>query len=325
MQDTGFGTEVFKTISSRTGETLLFGIEEQAQEDDSMGENDYSNLGERQAIFIVNVPGETSWAREVRPNLNKFEGHYSCNLSQSLESADGSAQIPLQSLRELTVTPDLSNEIANLTLSTETPSSSPLHPLFKNKFPIPSATHFGCIAKIYNPATVDAIKIAGVYEFVGVMGDTPYAHYPALFSSTECGTRLSTPFEDMINSSASPSTTAASAPALHVLFTLPASTIPLVELPTTVEGKTTMRQELIAYLQSGLGGDIDAAEWVLLAILARMCVTCPSRTRADYSVKPHETSDGNLSRVPLPQPFLSYRPRLFRRQHPLQRSRLDLQ
>jgi hypothetical protein len=33
------------------------------------------------------------------------------------------------------------------------------------------------------------------------------------------------------------------------------------------------RAALIEYLSHGVGGDKEAAEWILLAILARMCAT----------------------------------------------------
>lgn len=79
-----------------------------------------------------------------------------------------------------------------------------------------------------------------------------------------------------MNGSVAPVTTPV--PALHVLFTLPPSRPPLPVLPATATDRETLRDELVAYLADGLGGDTDAAEWVLIALLARMyvCCACPT-------------------------------------------------
>lgn len=61
-------------------------------------------------------------------------------------------------------------------------------------------------------------------------------------------------------------------PALHVLFKTPAEQISTPDLPGSPEAKQALRAELVEYLAAGLGGDRDAAEWVLLALLARMYV-----------------------------------------------------
>jgi len=59
-------------------------------------------------------------------------------------------------------------------------------------------------------------------------------------------------------------------PALHVLYTLPSPS----PLPTSSEitraDAETLRSEIIEYLASELDGDLEAAEWLLLALIARM-------------------------------------------------------
>ena len=65
---------------------------------------------------------------------------------------------------------DLSNDIANLSIDSRlstTPSP------FENKFADPNESHFGTIAKLYDQSIVDSVRICGVYEFIGILGDTP--------------------------------------------------------------------------------------------------------------------------------------------------------
>lgn len=71
------------------------------------------------------------------------------------------------------------------------------------------------------------------------------------------------------------STSTSTVPALHVILTRPASKPTLPAAPTDKAAKEALRKELVAYLADSLGGDTDAAEWVLLALVARMCVPVP--------------------------------------------------
>lgn len=68
------------------------------------------------------------------------------------------------------------------------------------------------------------------------------------------------------------SSSTSTVPALHVILTRPASTPALPAAPTEKEAREALRKELVAYLADSLGGDSDAAEWVLLALVARMYV-----------------------------------------------------
>lgn len=67
-------------------------------------------------------------------------------------------------------------------------------------------------------------------------------------------------------------TPAPAVPALHVLFTNPVPPAGFEVMPPSTDAAelTALRAELIDYLAGALGGDHDAAEWVLLALLARM-------------------------------------------------------
>lgn len=61
-------------------------------------------------------------------------------------------------------------------------------------------------------------------------------------------------------------------PALHVLFATPVMGSGFdAPIPSTDSAElSALRAELVDYIAGGLGGDKDAAEWVLLALLARM-------------------------------------------------------
>ena len=62
-------------------------------------------------------------------------------------------------------------------------------------------------------------------------------------------------------------------PTLHVLFTRTHEES-LLTRPYPSEHPSTVRQELIQWMASeGLGGDLDAAEWVLLACIAKVYVS----------------------------------------------------
>lgn len=71
-------------------------------------------------------------------------------------------------------------------------------------------------------------------------------------------------------SSAEASESLLTVPALHVLFSLPAPRPSEPELPSSTDSRAVLRTELVDYLASSLGGDRDAAEWLLLALVARM-------------------------------------------------------
>ncbi|KAG0665895.1 hypothetical protein C6P46_005989 [Rhodotorula mucilaginosa] len=122
--------------------------------------------------------------------------------------------------------------------------------LTAHKNPIPTEPSFGLVAKIYGE-TDESLKTTDVREFVGVLGATSW----------------STGLEDP--SSAEASESLLTVPALHVLFSSPAPRPSGPELPSS-ESRAALRNELVDYLASSLGEDRDAAEWLLLALVARI-------------------------------------------------------
>lgn len=85
---------------------------------------------------------------------------------------------------------------------------------------------------------------------------------------TLCPCSWSTGLEDP--SSADASDSVSTVPALHVLFSSPAPLPVFPEHPSSADSRAALREELVEYLAASLGDDRDAAEWLLLALVARM-------------------------------------------------------
>ncbi|BGP13969.1 hypothetical protein JCM10213v2_001907 [Rhodosporidiobolus nylandii] len=162
VQDTGLGSELYRAVGAK-GELFMYGADE-TEQGGADAQDDYKNLRERQVFYVVSVPGETQWVKEV-----------------------------------------------------------------------------------YGDAA-EQLKTTDVCEFIGVLGETS----------------VSTAFDELSDSSPS----AAPVPALHVILARPCSkaSVPSVD----VADKEALRQQLVDYLAASLGGDVDAAEWVLLALVARI-------------------------------------------------------
>lgn len=83
---------------------------------------------------------------------------------------------------------------------------------------------------------------------------------------TRSSLRLNSDFDEL----SGVSTSQAPVPALHVILARPtASPSPLADS----SDKTDLRAQLVEYIAASLGGDKTAAEWVLLALVARMYVS----------------------------------------------------
>ncbi|KAI0051140.1 hypothetical protein FA95DRAFT_1535295 [Auriscalpium vulgare] len=111
------------------------------------------------------------------------------------------------------------------------------------KYPVPHESHIGVQIKIYDSSGNDAPKTAEVVNFVGIL-------------TTEA---LHTESDATID-----------VPTLHVLFTRPHKLEPIT-LGLGDSADESLREELIGWIaDEALGGDRDAAEWFLLASLARV-------------------------------------------------------
>ncbi|KAG9318342.1 putative alanine racemase-domain-containing protein [Chiua virens] len=119
-------------------------------------------------------------------------------------------------------------------------TSFPVHQsALPHKFPIPGATHIGVRVKLYTSGDVGNPRPADVITFVGILSSEP----------------LST--EDDSSSEV---------PVLHVLCHQAAS-----EIPTTTSANSSLRTELIDWIsKEALGGDNDAAEWLLLQLTSKI-------------------------------------------------------
>ncbi|BGP38039.1 hypothetical protein JCM10450v2_001972 [Rhodotorula kratochvilovae] len=134
-------------------------------------------------------------------------------------------------------------------LSLDASQAAPTSTASSSKHPNPAEPHFGLVAKLYGDAA-EALKTADVCDFIGVLGETT----------------LTTAFDELNESSAHGSTV----PALHVILTRPASKPRHPLPPSDTASRGELRRELVAYLAEQLGGDSDAAEWVLMALVARI-------------------------------------------------------
>ncbi|GAA5863858.1 hypothetical protein JCM1840_005793 [Sporobolomyces johnsonii] len=147
-----------------------------------------------------------------------------------------------------TSTEDLTSALEKLSLSSSEQSTSAGS--LVNKFPLSTEPHFGIIAKVYGDAA-EKMRTTDVYEFVGILGETT----------------VSSAFDDLAYDSA---TSHPVVPALHVILALPAPGPSLPSTSTDSEEAKSIRNEIVSYLAESLGGDVDAAEWVLLALVARI-------------------------------------------------------
>lgn len=113
--------------------------------------DDYSRLRERQLLYIVSVPGETDWLKQVRScSPSSPPALADSPPSQNLDGASltGTSPAP-QPTHEEPADPlraDLQNSVDRLSLdaSQAAPSSS----ASSSKHPNPAEPHFGLVAKV---------------------------------------------------------------------------------------------------------------------------------------------------------------------------------
>ncbi|KAH9980249.1 hypothetical protein BGW80DRAFT_489209 [Lactifluus volemus] len=127
-------------------------------------------------------------------------------------------------------------------------TSQHAEPLRAHKYPIPKDKHHGLQIKMYGNFGNDIPKTADVLNFVGILTKEPLH---------------ADPDESMV------------VPTLHVLFTRE-HRLDILSAPKDPI-QSQVREELLTWIaDEALGGDHDAAEWVLLACVARV----QSRTRS---------------------------------------------
>ncbi|KAJ7197275.1 mini-chromosome maintenance replisome factor-domain-containing protein, partial [Mycena pura] len=122
-----------------------------------------------------------------------------------------------------------------------------------HKFPVAGTPHLGVQVKVYDTSRGGLLKPTDVVTLVGILT------IESIFSSMAA---------ELESSNSGP------VPTLHVLFSrsLPATIIPRV-FPyfPAMPSIEMLRHELITWIaDEGLAGDKDAAEWVLLCIIARV-------------------------------------------------------
>ncbi|THH20559.1 hypothetical protein EW146_g833 [Bondarzewia mesenterica] len=123
-------------------------------------------------------------------------------------------------------------------------------PIQPHKYPLADERHIGVQLKFYTNLGNDAPKMNGILTFVGILTNESL--------HTESDISLDVP-------------------TLHVLFTRPYDFHVLPSLGSCAFSPEEVQKELVSWIaEEALGGDLDAAEWVLLTIIARV----RSRTRS---------------------------------------------
>ncbi|KAF8892672.1 mini-chromosome maintenance replisome factor-domain-containing protein [Infundibulicybe gibba] len=118
-----------------------------------------------------------------------------------------------------------------------------------HKNPIPGIPHVGVQVKIYDNTHAEMIRATDILTFVGILTSEPF-HVD-----------LDLPAVTLV-------------PTLHVLYTQPLPITVINRSPILREPVKALREDLIDWIaDEGLAGDREAAEWVLLCIIAR----CQSR------------------------------------------------
>ncbi|VDB87185.1 unnamed protein product [Peniophora sp. CBMAI 1063] len=147
-----------------------------------------------------------------------------------------------------------------------------------HKYPLPKQAHVGAQIKMYDAFGNNAPKTADVLDFVGIL------HSELYHSESE-----------------EESASDVLVPTLHVLFMRPH----IHETPyqTAPSFDAMLRDELIAWIaEEALGGDREAAEWVLLTSIARVQsrtrgLLPPSLTLSRFGAAPDSTSIPTLVHI----------------------------
>ncbi|KAF9228597.1 hypothetical protein BS17DRAFT_772215 [Gyrodon lividus] len=148
-------------------------------------------------------------------------------------------------------------------ISQPVPTSFPAHtPSQPHKFPIPGAPHIGVRVKMYDHPDTENLRTTDVVTFVGILSSEPLS----------------------IEDESSPD-----APVLHVVcYQLTPASV------TRADFNPNLRKDLVEWMShEALGGDDDAAEWLLLQLTSKV------HTRAIPLLPP------SLTISQFPQPFSS--------------------
>ncbi|GAA5977961.1 hypothetical protein JCM10908_004177 [Rhodotorula pacifica] len=237
VQDTGLGGELFPATDADGSKLFMYGMEDET-----------ADISVRLPRLSIQPPtrrpgltGVAVWAYKAEDYSKLRERQLFYVVSVPGETAWAKEKI------DKVAAEDLRGALKNLSLEEGKPPAN----LLPNKNPVPTEPSFGLVAKIYGDVD-ESLKTTDVREFVGIIGSTSW----------------STGLDDPASAQASDS--ALTVPALHVLFNTPLPRVALPEVPATQDTRQALRDELVEYLAASLGEDRDAAEWLLLALVARI-------------------------------------------------------
>ncbi|CAB4401661.1 unnamed protein product [Rhizophagus irregularis] len=245
IQNTGFGHEVFVSsyeIINRDGvkqrkfhkysDEIIFKDENL----NDMQECINNKFSERQLFYCTSVPGETSWAKQVYRQQNRFQS---------------SSETDIEDIVISTANINLNNEKVNIDLKE-----------VASKYPFPKESHMAAIVKIYEKD--DSLKVTDVVEFIGVLN---HPRKEAKNTNELQCKEFNVSCEN---------TASYCIPSVHVIFyrKLHPTGNPLISSTTNLlvspNDAMHIRSALIHYIASAFGGDDLVAEFVLLQLLSRI-------------------------------------------------------
>lgn len=272
-QDTGLGGELYASCpDGRTGcgmyrEPASIDLSDSAAAAVAAAKAPYDQLAlsEREVVFAVSIPGEAAWVVEALD-------------SEGVPSPNPDAD------------EDVTGRLDGLSMSSSTVIERKADPLelaaTKDKFPLGQDTArrrkgappaVAAVLKFYNGAKAETgVKAADAIEVVGVLGWTQFSPDATMDDD---------PLAASASRSSAPNGTPAAAveptvvdviPCIHVVFHRRAPAPTWLRSPKSQTQKAKVRQGLVRYVAAKVfGGDEVAAEYLVLAMTAQMCVLGP--------------------------------------------------
>jgi hypothetical protein len=122
-----------------------------------------------------------------------------------------------------------------------------------------------CLSQVYDTSIADTFKVTDVLTFVGILSFEPYALFSCHFPIDSFTISYSLHLDPELD---------LDVPTLHVLFSRPLPSVIISRpYPANDSALEVTREDLLTWIaKEALGGDRDAAEWLLLVSIARVYV-----------------------------------------------------
>ncbi|OAD06511.1 hypothetical protein MUCCIDRAFT_78442 [Mucor lusitanicus CBS 277.49] len=244
IQDTGLGQEMFISAYEKLDKNGDMKLHCYRYTDDAV-ESEFSDqhamqnehIAERAIVYCVSPPGESKWVKDAH-NVNSgkrmFMGPWHHALTHPLASGS------------------LSDQINQLEIKEPNPTTL-------SKFPLPGQDHASAIVKFYNEMAED-IKVGQLIEIIGIKGQD--LQQPTQPADEHQG------FDSVLDMFSN-------VPVIHAIAfnNLEAiNSCPLPNHENVSHQAHDIRNQLISYISSTVGGDTLVAEYILLQLLSRVTV-----------------------------------------------------